>query len=658
MGHRFLLWVIAAALSIWISIAMVAAPGVALAAPDAGSDSDGAESSEPAKPTKPAKQHKPAKTRAEKKADAGGSPSGSVGSAKDDAKDQAAEPKTDPTKTGPPAGDVTGTDRESDGKIPTTSGPAVDKDAAEDVGEDAKEAVAEDVPVTSEPEPDPSGSEDTIVPEPVVKTGEGHSAAAAQRADSRADGSGTLSPTGVEAGTVEENTQTRTTAADLKTEPGAPTAGTAAPIAAGETAFTKVDAVASLTEKTSASTVVTFAAAAPAAETVQRKPTLLNVIGTLIFSALEFVTKILEGPPSVPAGSTVTVGRSKLQIDCGDGYTVDADWYFPTDDQPPTGLIYLQHGFAARAGFYNTTAAELAERTHSIVVAPSLSSNLFACDSCQLGGDPLHYAVAKLFSGDREALTASASAAAGYDVVLPQRYVIAGHSGGGQLAAGAAGYAAQIAQVTGAPLDLAGVLLLDTSEVGGAVSRGIAKIPTDIPVLYITSEPSVLNDFGSVDAVLEAARPGQFNGVRLVGGTHSDAIQTTNSIVEFAFSLLTGVSRPENIDAVRLLAGGWVRDMFAGTVYDEDERTGIYGDLGSLIEIPTDNGTASAYVLPAPPHKFTLIDLVLRAFIESTNALRFGYCAVDPDVELQQGADAARSAGQPACAVSELGEAV
>jgi pimeloyl-ACP methyl ester carboxylesterase len=235
-------------------------------------------------------------------------------------------------------------------------------------------------------------------------------------------------------------------------------------------------------------------------------------------------------------------------------------------------------------------------------------------------------------------LTASASAAAGYDVVLPQRYVIAGHSGGGQLAAGAAGYAAQIAEVNGTPLDLAGVLLLDTSEVGGAVSRGIAKIPTDVPVLYLTEEPSVLNDFGSVDAVLEAARPGQFNGVRLVGGTHSDAIQTTNSIVEFAFSLLTGVSRPENVAAVQLLADGWIHDMFAGTVYDEDERTGIYGDPGSLIEIPTDNGTASAYVLPAPPHKFTLIDLVLKAFIESTNALRFGYCAVDPDVELQQGA--------------------
>ena len=190
----------------------------------------------------------------------------------------------------------------------------------------------------------------------------------------------------------------------------------------------------------------------------------------------------------MPAGSTVTVGRSKLQIDCGGGYSVDADWYFPTEDAPPAGLIYFQHGSMARAGFYNVTAAELAERTHSIVVAPTISSNLFACDSCQLGGDPMHYAVAKLFSGDRAALTASASAAAGHDVVLPQRYVIAGHSEGGQLAAGAAGYAAQIAAVNGTPLDLAGVLLLDTSEVGGAVSRGIAKIPADIPALYITED--------------------------------------------------------------------------------------------------------------------------------------------------------------------------
>ena len=143
-----------------------------------------------------------------------------------------------------------------------------------------------------------------------------------------------------------------------------------------------------------------------------------------------------------------------------------------------------------------------------------------------MGGDPLHYAVAKLFSGDREALTASASAAAGYDVVLPQRYVIPATPVAVSWPPVRRGYAAQIAEVNGTPLDLAGVLLLDTSEVGGAVSRGIAKIPTDIPVLYITSEPSVLNNFGSVDVVevLKAARPGQFNGVRLVGGTHSDAI--------------------------------------------------------------------------------------------------------------------------------------
>ena len=73
MVHRFLLWVVAGALTVWISLAMVVAPAVAFAAPDSGSDTDGAESSEPAAPAKPAKQHKPAKARAEKKADAGDS---------------------------------------------------------------------------------------------------------------------------------------------------------------------------------------------------------------------------------------------------------------------------------------------------------------------------------------------------------------------------------------------------------------------------------------------------------------------------------------------------------------------------------------------------------------------------------------------------------
>ena len=78
MAHRFLLWVVAGALTVWISLAMVVAPAVAFGAPDSGSDTTGA-ASDPAAPAKPTKQHKPAMAHTEKKA---------VGAHKDKVEDQ------------------------------------------------------------------------------------------------------------------------------------------------------------------------------------------------------------------------------------------------------------------------------------------------------------------------------------------------------------------------------------------------------------------------------------------------------------------------------------------------------------------------------------------------------------------------------------------
>ena len=129
MFQRFLLWVVAGALSVWISIAMVAAPGVAFAAPESGSNSVGTESSEPATPTKPTQQHKPAKTRAEKKPDARSAPSGTAGDHNDEAKD-------------PPADHVTGADQKPEvkgpAKTPATSGADVDQDVHEGTEEGPK----------------------------------------------------------------------------------------------------------------------------------------------------------------------------------------------------------------------------------------------------------------------------------------------------------------------------------------------------------------------------------------------------------------------------------------------------------------------------------------------------------------------------------------
>ena len=163
-----------------------------------------------------------------------------------------------------------------------------------------------------------------------------------------------------------------------------------------------------LTGDTTGLQALTVAAAQPAV--APTGPSLINVIGTIAWSVFDAVIKAVDVPPVMPADSSVTFGRSTLEIDCGDGYIADADWYFPKSGEPEK-FIYFQHGFPARAFVYDVTLRELAERNNAIVVAPSITSNYFACDGCSLTADPMHEAVAHLFEGDRAALLASARAA-------------------------------------------------------------------------------------------------------------------------------------------------------------------------------------------------------------------------------------------------------
>jgi pimeloyl-ACP methyl ester carboxylesterase len=304
--------------------------------------------------------------------------------------------------------------------------------------------------------------------------------------------------------------------------------------------------------------VAAIAAAQVEAPPQPARPTLVNVLGSLAWSVFDYINRILQGPPMVPAGSGLKVGRSDLSIDCGDGYTAQADWYFPEDGEADK-LIYFQHGFLATSGFYNLTAAELAERNNAIVVAPSITSDFFACDACNLTGDPMHAGVGMLFTGDREALTTSARAAAqraGVEFTgLPTQFVIAGHSAGGQLAAGTAGYFYALAP-TSEKSNLVGVLLLDTSATGGGLGRALDRLPSTLPVLHISANPGPLNTYGNANDELEAKRPGQFNGVRLVGGSHSDAFRSSTlfGLTQMIVSLGTGASSPENVEAVQVLA--------------------------------------------------------------------------------------------------------
>ena len=290
-------------------------------------------------------------------------------------------------------------------------------------------------------------------------------------------------------------------------------------------------------KQTEATAAFAFAAAEPAA--APTGPTLINVVGSFFWGLFDLFTKVITGPPVVPPGSTVTAGRSKLQIDCGDGYTADADWYFPTEGEPDK-FIYFQHGFPGNAAVYNLTLTELAEKNNAIVVAPSITGDIFACDACNLTGDPMHAAVARLFEGDRAALLASAQAA-GYEGTLPEQFVFVGQSHGGQLAAGASRYFKELAPEA-EKSNLVGAVLFDSSAAGGALARALDKLPPDFPILHISAAPALLNTFGSADAVFQQKRPGQFNGIQLVGGTHSDGYRSSAvfGFAQFVVALVTG----------------------------------------------------------------------------------------------------------------------
>ena len=294
----------------------------------------------------------------------------------------------------------------------------------------------------------------------------------------------------------------------------------------------------------------------------------------------------LSGVPEARKVDVVT-GHSSLAIPCGDGCTVPADWYFPTGAEAPNGVIWLQHGFIAGGGWYDKLATALAEQTNGIVVAPTLSSNPLTSGGKWLNGDVMQHAVADLLA-DRTALTASAAAAAGHPVDLPDRIVLAGHSAGGGLAATVAGYAADMG--SGGPIDdILGVVMFDGVPVGDALSTALAKLVgvNDRPVLQIAAHPYVWNNSGQGTDQLIAARPDRFDGVRLTHSSHIDSMQSSDPLIQLAGNLFAGYARAENQLAVQTLAVGWINDMYFGT------NDGIYGTAGETLTI----GDATADVL-------------------------------------------------------------
>ncbi|WP_460355671.1 alpha/beta hydrolase [Mycobacterium sp. ZZG] len=291
-------------------------------------------------------------------------------------------------------------------------------------------------------------------------------------------------------------------------------------------------------------------------------------LSTMFYNWYTGTMQFLAGPPRAPFGSRVRVERSSLTL--ANGVVVSADWYFPPGKTEPKGLIYLQHGMLASAAFYSATAAYLAEKTNSIVVAPTLTWNVFDTDDYPLMLPSTHRVVADLFTGDRAALTASAREA-GFHGVLPTRLVLAGHSAGGGLAVGAARYLVE----RGGADALAGVVMLDGAGLVGVLSADLAKIPRSIPVYNLAAVPDSWNNRGHASARLQQARPDMFTGVLVQGGHHSDSMQSASGIVQFMAYLATGFSSPWNVEANEILTAGWINDMLDGTYTERLYRSSV-----------------------------------------------------------------------------------
>jgi hypothetical protein len=581
MLDRFLLWLSAGVVTAGVSMAMVAGAGFAVADDGTPSGAGGGTSSESSNSTgkKADSDKKESKPDPKKDEPAGGEQSADAGDTDAEGTSETGANESQSTTTeedAPPKHDTTSDDTAKKGNDP---------EAAEPAGHKTGGRLDRPAAAAAQPKPDikPDVKKDAVK-------------------DAVADTKDAVVPA-----QAEESTAPAVDSVER--------VGEAVPAAK--------------TEQTPVATKLAFTTAEPAA--VAKGPTLINVIGTVFFGLFDMFTNFIAGPPVVPPNSNVRVGRSTLQIDCGDGYTAQADWYVPTSQEPPKGLIYLQHGILANASYYNVTAAALAESTNSIVVAPTITSNIFACDSCFLIGDPMHFAIAKLFSGDRAALNASLDAAfEGEDIALPQKYVLLGHSGGSQVAAGVAGYASQLAGPNGSP-DLAGVILFDTNDIGGFLSRGIAKVPLTTPVYYLGGDPSLINNFDEMGGVMKRLRPNRFTGVHLIGGVHTDVSQGTNPLPQFFMNLALGTPKPENAAAVKLVASGWINDMFS-----TGPDTGVYPSPGAAMDILTESGTAHVVGLGGPLHQLSFFESLVSFFYGQIGNLRFGYCAADVDALLAE----------------------
>ena len=349
------------------------------------------------------------------------------------------------------------------------------------------------------------------------------------------------------------------------------------------------------------------AGAAPATQTAAAKMSILDLLLAGFWGMMASMVQSAAGAPTLPAGSTVSLRSSSLQLT--DTLSVPADWYFPKateSGEAPQHVIFLAHGFFTVGAMYSYTAARLAQDTGSIVVVPTMSWNPYAPQGLWLSGPAMQPVIANLFEGDRTALNASALAAGyaqlyGLDPALaelPRQFVLSGHSAGAALVLGA------ITHLDDGTLDdLTGVLMFDAVTSGSTAADALARLAAYeevtgryVPVHEISAPPNDWNRPSNIHQALATARPDHFNGVVIAGGAHTDSVRSGSSTVQGFISWLVGASPERSVLALQQVADDSLNRWYSG-----HSDLGYAATGGPTIVIPTPAGPNSATVLGVLP---------------------------------------------------------
>jgi pimeloyl-ACP methyl ester carboxylesterase len=280
---------------------------------------------------------------------------------------------------------------------------------------------------------------------------------------------------------------------------------------------------------------------------------------------------LAAAPAAAHAASAWTEVSTTVDVGCSIfTYHQAADWYFPATSRPKA-LVYLQHGFSRSNGNMQDLAEHYAAAGF-LVFAPTLpSADIYGCTVSNLGNNnpflnnvAAWLGTATTSSGNLAKSYATAAAAAGRTgQALPSRFIIAGHSAGGESAT----YIANRLRTTypAAFAKLKFVQLLDPvkSAIGNNEPAALAGLATtSLPILAISSPPYLGNSNASGTVALTDALGRSFLGVRLVTGCHCDA---EGASTDGLCTLLDGTPQAKNITALQTLAVAWAVDAADGT---------------------------------------------------------------------------------------------